>query len=94
MGRLQRLVIAAGEALDLGEIAGCQQFEMLFDDQQRQAILRAIRHRLELQGQTFLRTAGANTGRIEALDVAERDFQFLELDLVFRRQGFPQFFQW
>ena len=93
LGGLQILVVIAGDSTQLGEIAGRQQFKVFLDDDQRHVAIVLVRQGLQLQAQAFLQIARTDSGRVEVLDVTQRDFELFELDLVFRRQGFPQLLQ-
>ena len=77
----QRVVIAAGVLLELGEIAPGQEFQMLAHDGQGQVAGRVGGQGVELQGEAFLRVARADAGRVEVLQTAQGDLQLLEVDL-------------
>ena len=66
---------------------------MVVHDAQREN-LRVVRGQcLELQDQAFLGAARPDPGRVEILQVAQSDLQFVGIDLEFGRQRFRQILQ-
>jgi hypothetical protein len=79
----QFLVIAAQSLADADEIARRELVEVVPDDGQRQLAFWRVVQVEQLQRQAFLGAARADARRVEVLQVAQGDAEFLE-------QGFAQ----
>ena len=93
MRALEQFVVTAGQLAQLDEVTRGQQFQIFVDNQHRQRAVGTIVGRPQLEQQALLKVARPDADRIEILDVAQGDFQFLDLDFVLWRQRFPEFRQ-
>jgi hypothetical protein len=92
--RLAQLVLAAGHRLAQAHVvARGKLVEVVADDGQRQVAGLRLRQVGQLQRQALGGVAGADAGRVEILQVLQRDLQLVEVDLQLRRQHLGQFLQ-
>jgi hypothetical protein len=81
VGFAQGVVVAAQGALELEEIPGGQELEVIGNDGQGQVADLAGRQGAQLQGQALADVGGADAGRVEALDLAQGDLEVVDFDL-------------